>query len=374
MKIIIAPDSFKGSLSAAKAANIIARQFQTVFPEAEIIELPLADGGEGTLDIVHTPLGARLISKKVKGPLGEPVSARFGLVEAKKTAIIESAAACGMGLVPPESLNPLRASSYGLGELILAALNHGAREIIVTLGGSATVDGGLGMANALGYRLTDALGRVIPDGGAGLLGLSHIDPSGRDPRLPNCYFRIAADVNNPLFGLDGAASVFGPQKGATPDMVSKLDRGLINMMQVFNQHKMLYGESPGDGAAGGLGAGLRAFCGGKIESAAEWVCQTVGLDALLEDATLLITGEGQSDQQTLQGKLCHVVCKHARRKNVPVLLLSGSIANPKEILAITDFAVSISSGERSLAEMILNSEHNLAHSALTCARLFFTQL
>jgi len=157
-------------------------------------------------------------------------------------------------------------------------------------------------------------------------------------------------------------------------MVAKLDHGLINLMQLFQRYNMLKNESPGDGAAGGLGAGLRAFCDGKIESGAEWVCQAVGLDALLADAALLITGEGQSDQQTLSGKLCQVVSTHARAKKVPVLLLSGSIANPKEILAIADYAVSISSGEGSLAEMILNCERNLAHSALTCARLFFTQL
>ncbi len=369
MKIVVAPDSFKGSLSAVQAARIIADALHTVFGDADIVQLPLADGGEGTLEVVAAALDAEIVSAQVQGPLGEAVTARYGLIQTGAAAIIESAAACGMALVPAGQLNPLKASSFGLGELIRDALQHEVHEIIVSLGGSATVDGGLGMAKALGYRLLDSSGRDVPLGGGGLFYLAEVDSSRADPRLSACRFRAVVDVGNPLCGPDGAAPVFAPQKGASPEMVPILDRGLSNLMRVLHRQGLLDGEQSGDGAAGGLGAALRVFCRAQIESGAEWVCRSVGFLDHLQGADLLVTGEGKTDGQTLQGKLCAFVSRHARARGIPVLLLSGALELDERIQELADFAFSISAGEASLAEQIRHSERNLARCAQACARL-----
>lgn len=374
MKIVVAPDSFKGSLSAARAAEIMAAQFRFVFPGADIVSLPMADGGEGTLEAVAAHVGARIVEKEIQGPLGERVMARYGLVDKQRTAIIESAQACGLGLIPPDRQNPLRASSAGLGELIRDALDRGIRKIVVTLGGSATVDGGLGMARALGFGLLDADQRAVPDGGEGLLTLAHIDRAKADSRLRDCIIQAAADVSAPLCGPLGAAMTYGPQKGASPEMTIALDRGLMNLKRIVLENGMLTKDRPGDGAAGGLGIGLRAFCGAEIQSGAQWVCQAVGLENHLKQASLLITGEGRSDAQTLQGKLCQKVAELARKHKLPVMLLSGSIADHDGLSEMADFLFSISCGEETVAQQMHHAATNLARTALSCARLIRLRL
>ncbi len=369
MKIVVAPDSFKGTIRAARVAEIIADQFRRVLPGIKIVELPLADGGEGTLEAVSSALGMETVEAEVQGPLGEPIRARYGLNRTKRKALIESARACGMSLVPPDKRNPLKLSSAGVGDLIRTALDRGAEEMIVSLGGSATVDGGLGMAKALGYRLLDSQERDIPEGGGGLLYLHRIDSSRVDPRLAGCRFRIAADVDNPLYGPNGAAPVFGPQKGADPAMAAVLDRGLQNLMHLMLSQELLKTEAPGDGAAGGLGAALRAFCRGEIESGAEWVCRSVNLDEQLHGAHLLITGEGKVDEQTLRGKLCQIASRHARNQKVPVLLLCGILELGTEIDGIADFAFSCGRGLSSASLSMESAEADLARCALSCARL-----
>lgn len=369
MKIIIAPDSFKGTIPAARAAEIIAEPFRGAFPNGSVIQLPLADGGEGTLEAVASALDLEMVEVEAEGPDGNPVKARYGLDPINRKAVIESAQACGMGLIPVEKLNPLKLSSAGVGDMIRNALDREVRDIVVTLGGSATVDGGLGMARALGYRLLDSQDREIPAGGGGLFYLQRIDSSQADPRLSGCRFLVAADVDNPLSGPNGAAPVFGPQKGADPAMVPLLDRGLNNLLHLLIRQGMLRAEAPGDGAAGGLGAALRAFCRAEIRSGAEWVCDAVGLDSFLSGADLLITGEGRVDRQTLQGKLCRIVSRHARKQKVPVLLLCGVLELDEGIEEMADFVFSCSCGLPRSALSPEKAEADLARCARSCAKL-----
>lgn len=361
MKIIIAPDSFKGCLRSPEVAEALAAGIASVVPEAETINVPMADGGEGTTEAAVRATGGSTRSCRVSGPLGDPVTAEFGILGNSNQAVMEMAAASGIELIDASQLNPMRASTYGTGEMIKAILDEGVRDVTIGIGGSATVDGGLGMAKALGYRLLDDDGADIPLGGAGLARLRKIDVSTADPRLKKTRFRVASDVTNPLLGANGAARVFGPQKGATPEMVEELEAGLANFAQVAKKTELLADvEHPGDGAAGGLGAALRAFCGAETVSGAELMIELVGLENLLVGADLLITGEGKTDSQTASGKLCAVIADAAKRSGVPVALVSGAIdGNPDEFVKRFDATFSVSTGPGPLEKALASARNDL---------------
>lgn len=326
--VIVAPDSFKGCLSAREVADAIEAGILAACPDASITSIPLADGGEGTVEALVTATDGEYVPTTVTGPLGEPVEAVYGILGDARTAVIEMAAASGLPLVPPNKRNPLLTTTYGTGELIRHALRRGCRRIIVGVGGSATVDGGAGMAQALGIRLLDGCGRDIPRGGRGLGRLERIDPSASvigpgDTR----EFLVAADVTNPLLGDEGAARVYGPQKGATPEMIDELEAGLARLAQVLRRDlDRDVANIPGAGAAGGLGAGLAAFLGAEIRRGAELVIEASGLCQHLKGADLVVTGEGRLDAQTAFGKTPAAVAAAARDADVPVIALAGSVA------------------------------------------------
>ncbi len=333
MKIVIAPDSFKESLSALEVARAIETGFRAHFPDAEIVCVPVADGGEGTVDaMVAATLGSRR-DVAVRGPLGTPVSAFYGLTGDGATAVIEMAAASGLMLVPTAARNPLITTSYGTGELIRAALDAGARHLILGIGGSATNDAGAGMLQALGARLLDAEGAELPPGGGALARLAHIDRSGIDPRLATCRIEVACDVDNPLTGSRGASAVFGPQKGATPTMVAQLDANLRHFADVVRRDLGAEVEDvPGAGAAGGMGAALIAFLGAALQSGVDIVTRAVGLEAQLADADLVITGEGRIDSQTPHGKTPIGVARLAKRHGKPVIGIAGCLGAEVEVV------------------------------------------
>ncbi|MCW0393478.1 Glycerate 2-kinase [Xanthomonas sacchari] len=326
MKIVIAPDAFKESLSAAEAAAQIAAGFRSVFPEAQYVLLPFADGGEGTVDALVAAGGGRRVACTVTGPLGAPVAAQFGLSEDGGTALIEMAAASGLMLVPPQQRDPCLTGTRGVGELILAALDAGARRLLIGIGGSASNDGGAGMAQALGVRLLDAHGRDLAAGGAALAALARIDLDGLDPRLRECTIEVACDVDNPLTGPSGASAVFGPQKGATPAMVAQLDVCLQHYAEAIERSLgVAVAQLPGAGAGGGIGAALVAFLGARLRPGVEIVAQALGLEAHLAGADLLVTGEGRLDGQSAQGKVPVGLARIARRHGVPVLAIAGGL-------------------------------------------------
>lgn len=330
-RIVVAPDAFKGSLSAVRVAEALIRGMAQTFPDAEYVAVPIADGGEGTVQVLVEATGGSIHPVTVEGPLGEPVQAFFGVLGDGVTAVVEMAAASGLPLVPPERRNPLVASSVGTGQLIRAALDAGCRKIILGLGGSATNDGGAGMATALGARLLDAQGRPIPRGGEGLAFLERIDVSAMDPRLAHTEIIAATDVDNPLAGPRGASRIFGPQKGATPEMVERLDAALAHYGRVLARELGVdVAERPGAGAAGGVGAGAMAFLGARVVSGVELVMETVGLAQKLEGAWLVITGEGRLDGQTARGKAPAGVARLAAQAGVPVIGVAGSLAPDAE--------------------------------------------
>jgi glycerate 2-kinase len=332
MRILIAPQSLKGSLTAAEAGSAISQGVQAVYSKAEIEVVPIADGGEGTVQALVDASGGKIIQKMVTGPLGEPVPAFFGLMGDGRTAVIEMAASSGLPLVPPEKRDPRITSTYGVGELILAALDYGSRHFIIGIGGSATNDGGTGMAQALGAMLLDAQGAEITRGGAALATLAHISTSGMDARLQKCTVEVACDVNNPLCGPTGASAVYGPQKGATPEMVEELDKALAHYAQIIEQDLgMSVAEIPGAGAAGGLGAGLIAFLHAKLRPGAQIVFEAVGLEARIQKADLVITAEGQIDAQTAYGKSVGAVAEIAKRYGLPVLAFAGSLGENYQV-------------------------------------------
>jgi glycerate 2-kinase len=333
MRVLVAPNEFKGSLTASQAADAIARGVREVFPDAEIVEVPVADGGDGTVEALVTAHQGEYRSASVEGPLGDPVQARYGLIDGGRTAIVEMAAASGITLIPRERRNPEKASTYGFGELLEAARRSGAGEIIAGIGGSATNDGGAGMAQALGYRLLDSSGRDLPRGGAALAQLERIDRSGVHTGWRAVKVEVASDVTNPLTGPLGASSVYGPQKGADRAMVQRLDAALARLAAVIERDLgMSIAEVPGAGAAGGTGAGLIAFLGAALVPGAALIVDASGFDEELKGADLVITGEGRVDAQTAYGKAPGEVAKRARRANIPVLLLAGSKGSGTESL------------------------------------------
>ncbi|AQH01514.1 glycerate kinase [Burkholderia sp. KK1] len=325
MKIVIAPDSFKESLSAAEAARFIQAGFSDVFPDARFASLPIADGGEGTVNALKKPLNAQLNSATVSDPLGRSVQAEFGLTDTR-LAILEMASACGLHLLSPHERDPRVATSRGLGELVLAALDAGARHFIVGLGGSATNDCGVGFLNALGIRFLDTEGRDISDGAADLQRLDRIDCSGLDVRITACTFDVACDVDNPLCGPSGASTVFGPQKGATPEMIPLLDASLRHVAEVIHRDfDISVNTIPGAGAAGGMGAAMLAFTNANLRPGSEIITEALGLEQAIAGADFVITGEGCVDGQTSRGKAPMGVAKVAARLGVPVIALGGAV-------------------------------------------------
>nr|WP_315249130.1 glycerate kinase [uncultured Duganella sp.] len=326
MKIVIAPDSFKESLTAMAVANEIEAGFRDIFPDAEYRKLPVADGGEGTVQAMIDASGGKRIALRVTGPLGEQVSAFYGLMGDGQTAVIEMAAASGLELVLPSQRNPLRTTSFGTGQLIMNALNAGARRFVLGVGGSATNDGGAGMLQALGGRLLDATGADLAPGGGALNMLDRIDLSGLDARIKDCVFEVACDVSNPLVGPQGASAIFGPQKGATPEMVARLDDNLRHYASVIARDLGRdVAAVPGAGAGGGIGAAMLVFLDGSLRPGSEIVADAVGLDAAVADADLVITGEGRVDGQTVNGKTPVGVARVAKRHGKPVIAIGGSL-------------------------------------------------
>lgn len=327
MRIILAPDSMKGSLSASQAVLSMERGVRNVFPDAVVIGLPLSDGGEGLVESLATATAGLVIRKQVTGPLGEPVSAFYGLLGDGNTVVIEMAAASGLTLVPEEKRNPLITTTYGTGELIREALDRQCSRIIVGIGGSATNDGGAGMAQALGVKLLDNQGHSLGPGGAELARLDKIDISGIDPRLRTTEILVACDVDNPLTGPRGSSRVYGPQKGATPDMVEQLDRALAHYARTICRDLYTDVEHiPGAGAAGGLGAGLMAFLKGRLVPGINLVLDTIGIDRYLPGCSLIITAEGKLDTQSLSGKVPVGLARRAAKYRVPVLALAGTVS------------------------------------------------
>lgn len=331
MKIIIAPDSFKESLSALEAADAIERGFTSVFPDADCRKLPMADGGEGTVQSLVDATNGWITEQVVTGPLGESVKAFFGMMGDGKTAVIEMAAASGLHLVPVEKRDPLVTTTRGTGELIAAALDAGAERLVIGIGGSATNDGGAGMIQALGGRLLDESGREIGPGGGALSQLASIDVSGLDPRIYHVKLEVACDVDNPLTGPRGASSVFGPQKGATADMVNALDQHLTHFADVAEKALgTTFRETEGAGAAGGLGWSLLAFLQAELKRGIDIVLEAVDFENEVQDADLVITGEGRIDSQTIYGKTPIGVAKAAKSYDVPVIGIAGSISRDSD--------------------------------------------
>jgi len=373
MKIVIAPDSFKGSLTALEVAKAIKEGIKRVMPESEIAIVPMADGGEGTVQALADATGGKIITEEVHDPLMKKIKADFGILGDGVTAVIEMAAASGLPLVPLNQRNPMLTTTYGTGELIRFAMDRGCRRLIVGIGGSATVDGGAGMAQALGVKLLDSAGNNIPAGGGGLEFLDRIDVSGIDTRISETTTIVACDVDNPLTGPKGSAEVYGPQKGATQDMVQKLDGYLGRYADIIKRDLSVdVKDIPGSGAAGGLGAGLMAFLNAKLRSGIEIVIDTSGLEKQLKDADLAITGEGKIDRQTIYGKTPIGVAKCAKKFDIPVIAICGSIGKDASVVYDNgiDALVSIVSYPMTLESAMRNAYKLIVDAAERAIRLF----
>lgn len=336
MKVVIAIDSFKGSLSSVEAGNAVARGVKRVFPDAECIVSPLADGGEGTVDALVAGMGGEFREVEVTGPDGRPTEARYGLLPGG-TAVMEMAQAAGITLVSGAARNPLRTTTYGVGEMIRDAAANGAKRIVMGIGGSATNDGGAGMLQALGWRLLDASGKDIQRGGAGLADISRIESPDADAYadVSGISFRVACDVTNPLCGPNGASAVFGPQKGATPEMVAALDAALARFAAVATASLGATGDAasaPGAGAAGGLGYAFKTFLGAELTQGVDLVLQETRLDDSMRDVDVVVTGEGRLDGQTAMGKAPIGVARLAKRHYAQVLAFAGCLGDGVEAL------------------------------------------
>lgn len=336
MKVVIAIDSFKGSLSSVEAGNAAARGVKRVFPDAECIVSPLADGGEGTVDALVAGMGGEFREVEVTGPDGRPTEARYGLLPGG-TAVMEMAQAAGITLVSGAARNPLRTTTYGVGEMIRDAAANGAKRIVMGIGGSATNDGGAGMLQALGWRLLDASGKDIQRGGAGLADISRIESPDADAYadVSGISFRVACDVTNPLCGPNGASAVFGPQKGATPEMVAALDAALARFAAVATASLGATGDAasaPGAGAAGGLGYAFKTFLGAELTQGVDLVLQETRLDDAMRDVDVVVTGEGRLDGQTAMGKAPIGVARLAKRHYAQVLAFAGCLGDGVEAL------------------------------------------
>jgi len=372
MKFVLAPDSFKESMTATEAVAAMQRGVLSVFPDADCVGAPMADGGEGTTEALADALGGVIVIAPVHDALGRPVSARYGYVDTERLAIVEIAAAAGIDLVAIADRDPRVASSFGVGELIGHALDRGATRFIVGLGGSVTNDGGAGMLQALGAHLLDAQGQDLPGGGAALARLDRIDLSTLDPRLAGTTFEIASDVTNPLLGATGASAVFGPQKGADPAMVGELDAALGVYSTVITA---LTGQDvaarPGAGAAGGLGAAFLAFFRADMRRGVDVVMDAVHLADLIAGADCVLTGEGSIDSQTLNGKTPLGVAEAAAVHGVPVIAFAGRIGGGAEVLYDHGFTalVPIVQGVSDLPGALADGAANLERAVATTCRL-----
>ena len=344
MKIVIASDSFKGSLASIEVARSIEMGILDVFPSCDIVKVAVADGGEGTMDALCQSLGGKVVRIPVEDPIGRTINASYVILEDGNTAVLEMSSASGLTLLTPAERNPMLTSTYGTGQLIDDAIGRGCRRFLVGIGGSATNDAGMGMLTALGYRFLDAEGNELPGAGPSLSKVCGIDCSGVSQAVRDSEFIVACDVDSPLYGPDGAAYVFAPQKGADPDMVKALDDGLRHYADVVASYTgkipMHGGPSctggtsimkdaasmPGAGAAGGLGYAFVAFFGARLQRGVDMVLDAVGFDSIIEGADLVITGEGRIDAQTLTGKTPYGVLQRASRQNIPVIALAGSVA------------------------------------------------
>lgn len=373
MRIVVAPNAFKGCLSASEAAAAMAAGVRRAVPDAAILEVPVADGGDGLVDVAREALGGTLRTVEVTGPLFERRDAGFCHVAADRFAAIEMALASGLALVPADRRDPERTTTLGTGELIRAALDLGCRRIGVGIGGSATTDGGIGMATALGVRFLDADGEPVEPVGGALARIRRIDLSGRDPRVGGVRFEAVCDVDNPLTGDKGAAAVYGPQKGATPEQVARLDAGLANLAEVIRRDLgIACRDLPGAGAAGGLGAGLHAFLGAELKRGVDLVLDLVGLDEKLAGADLVLTGEGQIDFQTAFGKAPAGVGSRAKARAIPCIAIAGSVGDGIDRLAEVGIGAvfSLCSRPMRLEEAMADAAPLLRQAAEQVARLF----
>jgi len=373
MKIVIAPDSFKDSLSAQGVAQAIASGLREVWPDAELVECPMADGGEGTIEAVLAACDGRWMQNQVTGPLGHGVQAQWGWLAETRTAIIEMAMASGLQLLTLEQRDATVTTTYGTGELIAAALDAGAQRIILAIGGSATNDAGTGMLAALGARFLDSQDEPLPPGGLALAKVARIDVDHLDARLKDVQFEVAADVNNPLCGPHGASHIFGPQKGASPEQVLALDAALKHFAehsaQVLGRDES---EHPGSGAAGGMGFAAKAYLNASFRPGVEVVADLTGLADALEGADLVITGEGRFDAQTLRGKTPFGVARIAQRKQVPVIVLAGTLGDGYADLYEYGIsaAFALTSGPMTLEQACRNAETLLHDRARDLARVW----
>src|SRR5437867_11986843 len=338
MRIVIAPNAFKGSLSALQAAEAIRDGVLAAAADADLVLVPIADGGDGTVDALIAATDGERRTLRVRGTLTHPVDADYGVIDNGKTAAIEMAKAAGLALVPSQRRDPRVTTTYGVGELLQHAYDDGARHFIVGIGGSATNDGGAGMAQALGYHLLDDEGHELPPGGLALKRLARIHVGGVHANWKGAEVDVACDVTNPLTVPSGASAVYGPQKGATPEMVAELDAALKHLAEIIRRDLRVDVEPlPGAGAAGGLGAGLVAFTGARLRPGAEMVMEALKLDDRLRGADLVITGEGRLDSQTARfGKGPAAVARHARQAGIPVVAIGGSIADETELRLLFD--------------------------------------
>ncbi|MCZ8542515.1 glycerate kinase [Psychrobacillus psychrodurans] len=326
MKIVISPDSFKGSLTALEATYEINKAIKEISQDIETVLLPVADGGEGTLEALITATQGSTIEVEVYDPIGRLIKAEYGVLGDGETCVIEMAKASGIMLLQKEENNPLQASTFGTGELVLHALNRGYKKFIIGLGGSATNDGGTGMLRALGMKFLNKYGKEIPLGPQFLRDLHEIDPTDFDGRIKDCHFILASDVDNPFVGLNGATKVFGPQKGVTSNMVKVLDKNLEHLANIIEEvTQITLHKLPGAGAAGGLGGAFLAFFPVYMKPGIEVVMEAINFEEHIKNADFIITGEGKSDSQTLSGKAPIGIAKVANKHNVPVILISGYI-------------------------------------------------
>lgn len=375
MKFVIAPDSFKGGLTAKQAAETMTQGIKRVFPEADYVLVPMADGGEGTVQSLVDATDGQKMTAEVHDPFNQLVKADYGMLGDGKTAVIEMAAASGIQFINEQTANPLVTTTYGTGELILDAIDHGAQKIIIGIGGSATVDGGAGMAQALGVQLLQKNGQPIGLGGGALADLDHIDLSQVDPRVADTTIEIASDVTNPLTGPDGSAAVFGPQKGATPEMVKTLDNNLHHYAQVIAQTTGVDIENqPGAGAAGGLGAGLLAFTGAQMKHGVDLVISATCLKEKARGADFVFTGEGGIDFQTKFGKTPYGVAKATKEvaPHAPVIVLAGNIGKGVDSLysaQTIDAIFATPAGAKPLAKALADARTDIAQTAENVARL-----
>jgi glycerate kinase len=373
MKIVVAPDSFKGSLTSAEAAAAVARGIERVSKKISAVCVPLADGGEGTVAALVAAAGGAIRMARVTGPLGAPVDAIYGVIDRGRTGVVEMAASSGLPLVPAAKRDPLAATTYGAGELVRKAIADGCKKIVIGAGGSATVDGGLGLLQALGAVFRDAKGKPVGRGGRELERVASVDPASLPATVWGVTFTVAADVTNPLCGPRGAALVYGPQKGATPAVARRLDRGLRRFAGVVR--KRLNRDAlkiPGGGAAGGLAAGAWAFLDAEIRSGVDLVLEKAKLDKKLIDCDLVITGEGRTDAQTRFGKAPLGVARVAKKLGVPVVCLSGSFGEGVTRLYDEGFTAffSLVDGPIPTAEAMARAGELLERAAENVVRLF----